>query len=169
MPFYENVFLVRPDISAQQVETLAQSFSDSIVEGGGRVTKVEHWGLRNLAYRIKKNKKAHYVLFNLDAPANVVHSFEQSMRMSEDVIRSLTIRLNELDEEPSIIMQNRNREDRPPHRSHAHIDNKVEDRSETSKNTNSNLIDDQKPADSSEESDPNNEQPLSNLTDKDEV
>ena len=113
MPFYESVFLVRPDVSAQQVEALAQAFSDSVSENGGKVQKVEHWGLRNLTYRIKKNRKAHYVLFNLDAPPKAIQGLEQSMRMSEDVLRSLTIRVNELEEGPSVIMQNRGRDDRP--------------------------------------------------------
>ncbi|MDA1132450.1 MAG: 30S ribosomal protein S6 [Proteobacteria bacterium] len=112
MPFYENVFLVRPDVSAQQVEALADSFSSAIAEQGGKVTKVEHWGLRNLTYRIKKNRKAHYVLFNIDASATAIQGLEKSMRMSEDVLRSLTIRVDELEEGPSVMMQIKGRDDR---------------------------------------------------------
>ena len=113
MPYYENVFLVRPDVSAQQVEALAQSFNNGISEKGGSVTKVEHWGLRNLAYRIKKNRKAHYVLFNIDAPPEAVHDFERTLRLSEDVLRSLTIRVDALEEGPSAMMQSKGRDDRP--------------------------------------------------------
>ena len=105
MPLYENVFLVRPDVSASQVEALAKEFSTIIEEGGGSVPKVEHWGLRTLAYRLKKNRKAHYVLMNLDAPADALHEMERNMRIHEDVMRHLTIRMEELEEEPSVIMQ----------------------------------------------------------------
>ena len=112
VPFYESIFLVRPDVSSQQVEALANSFSDDIAENGGKVSKVELWGLRNLTYRIKKNRKAHYVLFNIDAPAPAIESLEQSMRMSEDVLRSLTTRVTELEEGPSPMMQNKGRDDR---------------------------------------------------------
>ena len=115
MPFYENVFLVRPDVSSQQVEALADSFSSAISEQGGTVTKVEHWGLRNLTYRIKKNRKAHYVLFNIDAPATAIQDLEKSMRMSEDVLRSLTIRVDGLEDGPSVMMQSKSRDDRGRH------------------------------------------------------
>ena len=80
MPLYENVFLVRPDVSASQVEALAKEFSTIIEEGGGTVPKIEQWGLRTLAYRLKKNRKAHYVLMNLDAPTGAVHEMERNMR-----------------------------------------------------------------------------------------
>ncbi len=111
MPLYENVFLVRPDVSASQVEALAKEFSTIIEEGGGSVPKVEHWGLRTLAYRLKKNRKAHYVLMNLDAPADALHEMERNMRIHEDVMRHLTIRMEELEEEPSAIMQSRGSRD----------------------------------------------------------
>ena len=107
MPLYENVFLVRPDVSASQVEALAKEFSTIIEEGGGSVPKVEHWGLRTLAYRLKKNRKAHYILMNLDAPADALHEMERNMRIHEDVMRHLTIRMEELEEEPSVIMQSK--------------------------------------------------------------
>jgi small subunit ribosomal protein S6 len=113
VPYYESVFLVRPDVSAQQVEALAQSFNDAVSEKGGSITKVEHWGLRNLAYRIKKNRKAYYVLFNIDAPASAVHDLERTMRLSEDVLRSMTIRVDALEEGPSAMMQSKSRDDRP--------------------------------------------------------
>tara|TARA_Y100001960_G_scaffold268787_1_gene293921 strand:+ start:2866 stop:3321 length:456 start_codon:yes stop_codon:yes gene_type:complete len=118
MPLYENVFLVRPDVSASQVEALTSEFSTIIEEGGGTVPKVEHWGLRTLAYRLKKNRKAHYVLMNLDAPTDAVHEMERNMRIHEDVLRHLTIRMEELEEGPSIIMQSKgSRDDRRDDRS----------------------------------------------------
>ena len=113
MPLYENVFLVRPDVSANQVESLTKEFSAIVEEGGGSVPKVEHWGLRTLAYRMKKNRKAHYVLMNLDAPTGAVHEMERNMRIHEDVLRHLTIRVEELEEGPSIVMQSKgSRDDR---------------------------------------------------------
>ena len=113
MPLYENVFLVRPDVSANQVESLTKEFGAIVEEGGGSVPKVEHWGLRTLAYRLKKNRKAHYVLMNLDAPTGAVHEMERNMRIHEDVLRHLTIRVEELEEGPSIVMQSKgSRDDR---------------------------------------------------------
>ena len=112
MPFYESVFLVRADVSSQQVEALAKSFTDIIADNGGSVTKTEHWGLRTLAYRIKKNRKAHYVLFNIDSPAPAVLEMERNMRLNEDVLRTLTLRVDELEEEPSAIIRAKGRDDR---------------------------------------------------------
>ena len=115
MPLYESVFIARQDIAGAQVEALADQFSTLIEQNGGSVTKKEHWGLRNLAYRIKKNRKGHYVLFNIDAPAPAVEEMERNMRINEDVIRFLTVRVDELEEEPSVVMRNRNsRDDRGP-------------------------------------------------------
>ncbi len=105
MPLYECVFIARQDISSNQVEGLVSQLSSIIEEGGGRVAKTEMWGLRNLAYRINKNRKGHYALLNLDAPAAAVHEMERSMRINEDVLRYLTIRVEEIEEGPSIIMQ----------------------------------------------------------------
>ena len=113
MPYYENVFLVRPDVSTQQVETLAQSFSELLAAKGGSVAKVEHWGLRNLTYRIKKNRKAHYVLFGIDSPPAAIREFERTLRMSEDVLRSLTVRVDNLEEGPSAVIRSKSRDDRP--------------------------------------------------------
>ena len=111
MPLYENVFLVRPDVSASQVETLAKEFSTIIEENGGAVPKVEHWGLRTLAFRMKKNRKAHYVLMNIDAVTDAVREMERNMRIHEDVLRHLTIRVEELEEDPSVIMQSKGSRD----------------------------------------------------------
>jgi small subunit ribosomal protein S6 len=113
MPLYETVFIARQDISGAQVDTLADGFTTVITENGGQVAKREYWGLRNLSFRIKKNRKGHYVLFNIDAPAPAVAEMERTMRINEDVLRYLTIRQDELEEGPSPIMQNRgSREER---------------------------------------------------------
>ena len=98
MPYYESVFIARQDVSAPQVETLADTFTEIISGGGGSVTKREYWGLRNLAYRIKKNRKGHYMLLNIDAPSEAVQEMERNMRISEDILRYMTIRVEELEE-----------------------------------------------------------------------
>lgn len=114
MPLYENVFIARQDISGAQVDTLAEQFTQLVADQGGEVKKRENWGLRNLAYRMNKNRKGHYVLFNIDAPAAAIAELERTMRINEDVLRYLTIRVEALEEGPSPIMLNRgSREDRP--------------------------------------------------------
>src|SRR5260370_16330987 len=113
MPFYENVFIARQDISAAQVEALADTFTGIVAAQGGQVTKREYWGLRNLAYRIKKNRKGHYILFNLDAPPPAVNELERNMRINEDVLRYITVRVEALEEGPSAVMQNRGRGEEP--------------------------------------------------------
>lgn len=118
MPFYESVFIARQDISSSQVDALTDQFTTLITEQGGSVTKKEYWGLKNLAFRIRKNRKAHYVLFNLDAPPAAVAEFERNMKINEDIIRFMTVRVDELEEGPSAAMQNRgNREERGGRRS----------------------------------------------------
>jgi small subunit ribosomal protein S6 len=107
MPLYESVFIARQDISSAQVDSLADQFTGLIQENGGEIKKREYWGLRNLAYRIKKNRKGHYVLFNIEAPAPAVHEMERNMRINEDVIRFLTVKVEELEEEPSAMMRSR--------------------------------------------------------------
>ena len=111
MPLYESVLIARQDISATQVDALADQFSELIKENGGEVTKKEHWGLKTLAYRIKKNRKGHYVLFNIDAPSAAVLEMERNMRISEDVIRYLTVRVDELEEDQSIMLRSRGSRD----------------------------------------------------------
>jgi small subunit ribosomal protein S6 len=114
MPLYENVFIARQDISGAQVDQLADGFTQLIGEQGGEVKKREYWGLRNLAYRINKNRKGHYVLFNIEAPAPAIAELERTMRINEDVLRYLTLRVEKLEEGPSPVMQSRgSREDRP--------------------------------------------------------
>jgi small subunit ribosomal protein S6 len=107
MALYENVFIARQDISAAQVEALADNFAQLIAENGGTVAKREYWGLRNLSYRIKKNRKGHYVLFNLDAPPAAVQEMERTMRINEDILRFMTVRVEKLEEGPSAVMQGR--------------------------------------------------------------
>ncbi|WP_439813759.1 30S ribosomal protein S6 [Zavarzinia sp. CC-PAN008] len=105
MPLYEHVFVARQDVSSSQVEALAESFAKVVTDNGGSVTKTESWGLRNLAYRIKKNRKGHYVHFNLDAPVIAISELERNQRINEDIIRYLTIKVEELNAGPSIMMQ----------------------------------------------------------------
>jgi len=112
MPLYENVFIARQDISTTQVETLADGFANLVAEHGGKVEKREYWGLRNLAYRVKKNRKGHYMLFNLDAPPAAVSELERNMRINEDILRYLTIRVDGLETGPSAMLQNRGRDER---------------------------------------------------------
>jgi small subunit ribosomal protein S6 len=114
MPLYEHVFLARQDLSAQQVEDLTKQFSDVIGGLGGKVTKNEYWGLKSLSYRINKNRKAHMTLLNVDAPAAAVSEIERQERLSEEVLRYLTIRVDELEEGPSAMMRksDRDRDDR---------------------------------------------------------
>jgi small subunit ribosomal protein S6 len=107
MPYYENVFIARQDISATQVDSLADAFTATIEGLGGKVAKREYWGLRNLAYKVKKNRKGHYVLLNLDAPADAVLEMERQMRINEDILRYLTVRVEELEEGPSAMSQGR--------------------------------------------------------------
>ena len=102
MSLYEHVFIARQEISAQQADALAETFSNVIVENGGTVTKTENWGLKSLSFKIKKNRKGHYILLNIDAPSAAINEMERQMRLHEDVIRQMTIRVDELEEGPSI-------------------------------------------------------------------
>src|SRR5262250_2797580 len=114
MPLYENIFIARQDATAAQVEALTEAFSNIIAEQGGKVTKKEYWGLRSLTYRIKKNRKGHYTLLNIDAPAAAVKEMERTMSINEDIIRFLTIRVDALEETPSAMMQrSAEKSDRP--------------------------------------------------------
>ncbi|MBI1250330.1 MAG: 30S ribosomal protein S6 [Alphaproteobacteria bacterium] len=112
MAYYEHVIIARPDISPQQVDALVEDLTKTIQDQGGRVEKSEYWGLRNLAYRIRKNRKGHYALLNIDAPAAVMQELERRQLISEDVMRFLTIRVDELDPEPSPVLARRDRDER---------------------------------------------------------
>ena len=110
MAFYEHVVIARQDISPQQAEALNDQLKAIIEEGGGSVAKIEYWGLRNLTYRIKKNRKGHYSLLALDAPSAAVKEMERQLAINEDVLRFLTIRVDELDMELSPILARRDRD-----------------------------------------------------------
>lgn len=112
MPLYEHVFLARQDISTQQVEGLQETFDNLLKENGGSVAKTEYWGLKNLAYKIKKNRKAHFTLMNIDAPPAAIAEMERQMGLSTDVIRFLTVRVDELEGGPSPMMKRGDRDER---------------------------------------------------------
>ena len=105
MALYENVFIARQDVPATQVETLTNQFAELVTAQGGTVQKKEYWGLRSLAFRIKKNRKGHYTLMNIDAPPAAVKELERTMSINEDIIRYLTVRVDSLEEGPSAVMQ----------------------------------------------------------------
>ena len=113
MALYEHVFLARQDITPQQVDALVEQYKGVIESNGGKVGRVENWGLKSLTYRIKKNRKAHYVLMDIDAPAPAVHEVERQMRINEDILRYMTIAVEAHEEGPSAMMQKRDRDDRP--------------------------------------------------------
>jgi len=112
MPLYEHVFLGRQDISAQQFEGLLETYQTIIKDNGGAIEKTESWGIKNLAYKIKKNRKAHFALMNINAPHEAVAEMERQMSISTDVIRFLTLRVDEHDEGPSAMMKRGDRDDR---------------------------------------------------------
>lgn len=112
MALYEHIYLARQDVSAQQVEDLTNQYTEIITSGGGQVSKSEYWGLKSLSYRIKKNRKAHYTLMNISAPHDAVAEMERQMSISEDILRFMTIRVDALENGPSVMMQKRDRDDR---------------------------------------------------------
>ena len=112
MPLYEHVFLARQDVTPQQVETMVDQYKAVIEQNGGQVAKTEMWGVKSLAYRIKKNRKAHFAMFNLNAPPAALAEMERQMRINEDILRFMTVRVDALDAEPSVMMQKRERDDR---------------------------------------------------------
>jgi small subunit ribosomal protein S6 len=101
MPLYEHVFIARQDAAQTHVDQLIEQMKGVIEAGGGKVVKQESWGLRSLTFKIKKNRKGHYVLFNLDSPAPAVAEMERQLKLNEDVIRQLTVRVDEFEEGPS--------------------------------------------------------------------
>ena len=107
MAFYENVFIARQDVSTVQVEQMAAQFAEIITAQGGEVLKTEIWGLKTLTYRIRKNRKGHYVLTNVSAPAGAIAELERNLRLHEDVLRYLTVRVDELEEGPSAMVRNK--------------------------------------------------------------
>jgi small subunit ribosomal protein S6 len=112
MPYYEHVFLARQDLSQAQVDALAAAATEIVEAGKGKVTKTETWGLKNLAYKIDRNRKAHFVLLNVEAPGSVIEELERQNRINEDIIRYMTVRVEELEEGPSVMMRKQDRERR---------------------------------------------------------
>src|SRR5687768_18521007 len=119
MPLYEHVFLARQDLSQAQVDALAAAATEVVEQGGGKITKTETWGLKSLAYKIDRNRKAHFVLLNIEGPGAVVAELERQTRINEDVIRYLTVRVDEHETGPSVMMRKGDRDrdrDRKPRR-----------------------------------------------------
>ena len=112
MPLYEHVFLARQDVTSQQAEALAEQYKGVIEAHGGAVPKVEPWGLKSIAFRVRKNRKAHYTLMNIDAPPAAVAEMERQMGINEDILRFMTVKVEELEEGPSAMLQKRDRDDR---------------------------------------------------------
>ena len=110
MAFYEHVLITRQDISPQQAEQLNEDMKALLEANGGHIAKIEYWGLRNLTYRIKKNRKGHYSLLAIDAPSDAVKEMERQLSINEDVLRYLTLRVEELDLELSPVLARRDRE-----------------------------------------------------------
>ncbi|MCQ3943878.1 MAG: 30S ribosomal protein S6 [Alphaproteobacteria bacterium] len=112
MPLYEHVYLARQDLSAQQVDDMTTQFK-GVIEGlGGKISKTEYWGLKSLSFRIRKNRKAHMTLLNVDAPPAAINEVERQQRLSEDVLRFMTVRVEELEEGPSAMMRKADRDER---------------------------------------------------------
>jgi small subunit ribosomal protein S6 len=113
MRCYEHTFIARQDLSPQQAQALAETYAGLVAEHGGEVTKSEYWGLRNLAYRMRKNRKGHYLHLNLKADAATIDELERQERLSDDVLRYLTVKVDQLEEGPSVLMHARtSREER---------------------------------------------------------
>ncbi len=112
MPLYEHIVMTRPDISTAQVDAIVEEVTNLIKNGGGKVVNTEYWGLRNVAYRIKKHRKAHYSLFHIEAPAQAMQEVERQLRIHEEVLRFLTIRVEALEEGPSVILARREKEEK---------------------------------------------------------
>ena len=112
MALYEHIFLARQDLSGAQVDELVQNYKSLLEENGGKVGRIENWGLKTLTYRMKKNRKAHYALMDIDAPSAAVHEMERQMRINEDILRYMTVSVEAHEEGPSAMMQKRDRDDR---------------------------------------------------------
>ena len=110
MPLYEHVYLARQDVSAQQVEELTAQFKGVIEQMGGTVPKTEYWGIKSLTFRMRKNRKAHFTLMNIDAPPAALTEIERQQRINEDILRYLTVRVDELEEGPSAMMRKADRD-----------------------------------------------------------
>ena len=105
MRLYESVFIARQDITSAQVEAMADDFAEIITSAGGSIKKREYWGLRSLAYRIKKNRKGHYVMFNMETEPDALREYERIMGLNEDILRFLNLNIKEIEDGPSIMLQ----------------------------------------------------------------
>ena len=112
MPYYEHVFIARQDISPAQVEGLTETLAKIVTDNGGKIEKSEYWGLRNLQFKIKKNRKGHYSLFNIDGPPAAIEELERQEKINDDVLRAMSIRVEELNPEPSPVLSRRDRGDK---------------------------------------------------------
>jgi small subunit ribosomal protein S6 len=112
MALYEHIYLARQDVSAQQVEAITEQLKGVITGGGGSIGKVEYWGVKTLAYRVKKNRKAHFTLMNIDADSALINEMERQMRINEDILRFMTIRVEQHEDGPSVMMRKRDDDDR---------------------------------------------------------
>ena len=112
MPYYETVFIARQELTDSQIKTLTDDLSKIITDEGGKITRTEDWGLRTLAYRMNKSRKGRYIAIECDTPSAAIIEVERQMRLNEDIMRSLTLRLDELSTEPSVMMQKPKRDDR---------------------------------------------------------
>jgi small subunit ribosomal protein S6 len=112
MPLYEHVFLARQDASPQQVDELTTQFKGVVEQMGGKIAKTEYWGVKSLSYRIRKNRKAHFTLLNVDAPAAALAEIERQERLNEDILRYLTVRVEAHEEGPSAMMRKSDRDER---------------------------------------------------------
>jgi small subunit ribosomal protein S6 len=111
MSFYESTFIARQDMTRADLTKLVEELSAIVEQGGGKIVKNEYWGLRSLAYKVEKNRKGHYTMLGIDAPAAAVKELERNIRINENIIRSLTVRVDEMEEGPSVMMNQNRRDD----------------------------------------------------------
>ena len=134
MRLYESVFIARQDITSAQVEAMADEFSEIITSAGGSIKKREYWGLRSLAYRIKKNRKGHYVMFNMETGPEALREYERIMGLNEDVLRFLNLNIEEVEDGPSIMMQAKTERSSRGQRDHSDADAR-DDKDDSSENS----------------------------------
>ena len=134
MRLYESVFIARQDITSAQVEAIADEFAEIITSAGGSIKKREYWGLRSLAYRIKKNRKGHYVMFNMETGAEALREYERIMGLNEDVLRFLNLNIQEIEDGPSIMMQAKTDRSSRAQRDHSDADAR-DDKDDSSENS----------------------------------
>ena len=134
MRLYESVFIARQDITSAQVEAMADEFAKIITSAGGSIKKREYWGLRSLAYRIKKNRKGHYVMFNMETGPEALREYERIMGLNEDVLRFLNLNIEEVEDGPSIMMQAKTERSSRGQRDHSDAD-APDDKDDSSENS----------------------------------